>query len=118
MNLRPNLKRAQFAITLIYIILAIMCIFNVLLFMQYQLIQNSINGVEITEEVAIENDNRIELVQKVYYLFYIISIVTFILWFRRAYFNLHKLFDGLSFTENWAALCWFIPFLNFSGRIK
>ncbi len=112
MNLRPNLKRAQFAITLIYIILAILCIFNFLLILQFQLIQNSLNGVEITEELALENDNRIELAQKVYYLFYLISTVTFILWFRRAYFNLHKLIDGLSFTENWAALCWFIPFIN------
>lgn len=43
----------------------------------------------------------------------IISIVFFIQWMRRAYYNLHSLgTTGLRHTEGWAAGAWFIPFLN------
>lgn len=39
-------------------------------------------------------------------------IVLFIMWFRRAYHNLHKAqVTGLSYSEGWAAGAWFVPFL-------
>jgi hypothetical protein len=43
----------------------------------------------------------------------IISAVTFIQWFRRAYFNLHSLVPNLTFTEGWAAGSWFVPMISF-----
>lgn len=43
---------------------------------------------------------------------YIISAVTFIQWFRRAYFNLHQRVNFLLYTEGWAAGSWFVPILN------
>jgi ABC-type multidrug transport system fused ATPase/permease subunit len=43
----------------------------------------------------------------------IVIIVLFILWFRRAYYNLHQINrTTLSYEEGWAAGAWFVPFLN------
>jgi hypothetical protein len=43
----------------------------------------------------------------------IITIVFFILWFRRAYFNLHVIHSSeVSHAEGLAAAAWFIPFSN------
>lgn len=53
---------------------------------------------------------KIEMVQ--YLLFFALAI-TFIMWFRRAYHNLHQLkAEGLSHSEGWAVGAWFVPFLN------
>ena len=43
---------------------------------------------------------------------YLISAVTFIQWFRRAYANLHTVSNNLMYSEGWAAGAWFIPILN------
>ncbi len=37
------------------------------------------------------------------------SAITFIQWFRRAYWNAHQLFSGLRYSEGWAAGAWFVP---------
>lgn len=42
----------------------------------------------------------------------IISLIYFIRWFRRAYFNLHLRVANLSFGEGWAAGAWFVPVLG------
>ena len=44
---------------------------------------------------------------------YVLTIVFFIMWFRRSYFNLHQLNNfSLQYTEGWAAGAWFVPFMN------
>ena len=44
----------------------------------------------------------------------VLVIVFFIMWFRRAYFNLHMLpWNNARYTEGWAAGGWFVPFINF-----
>jgi hypothetical protein len=44
---------------------------------------------------------------------YLLSIITFIQWFRRAYYNLHQKVAALSHAEGWAAGSWFVPIINF-----
>lgn len=45
---------------------------------------------------------------------YLLLIVFFILWMRRAYHNLHQSgIEGLQYTAGWAAAAWFVPFANF-----
>lgn len=39
------------------------------------------------------------------------TAITFIQWFRRAYFNAHILFKGLTYSEGWAAGAWFVPIM-------
>jgi hypothetical protein len=43
----------------------------------------------------------------------ILAMIFFIMWMRRAYWNLHNLNQiGLRHSEGWAAGAWFVPFLN------
>jgi hypothetical protein len=47
---------------------------------------------------------------------FIFSAVFFIMWFRRAYYNLHQLLPGkLKYSEGWAAGAWFVPIFNLFG---
>jgi hypothetical protein len=44
-------------------------------------------------------------------LIIVVSTITFIRWFRRAYYNLHLLTE-CKYTDGWAAGAWFVPILN------
>jgi hypothetical protein len=111
-TLKPNTKRAKTAILFIWIVLALEVVSIVSGYFQYELLQNAANGGEITTEAASANDLREQIIGVIYSIVYIVSAITFIQWFRRAYFNLHQRVHGLSFTEGWAAGSWFVPILN------
>jgi len=111
-NLRPNGERAKQAVTLIWIVLVLEIISLISGYFQYDLIQTALNGGEISTEAATANDLRERLIAIIYLIVYIISAVTFIQWFRRAYYNLHQKVKYLSYAEGWAAGSWFVPILN------
>ncbi|MDB3907889.1 DUF4328 domain-containing protein [Crocinitomicaceae bacterium] len=46
------------------------------------------------------------------------SAISFIQWFRRAYYNAHIAFSGLKYSEGWAAGAWFIPIFWWIGPIQ
>ncbi len=65
-----------------------------------------------------------QLTISIYYAFALLSFcyvaviigcyITLILWFRRAYYNLHQLPDiHPEYSDGWAAGAWFVPFVNF-----
>jgi hypothetical protein len=110
--LRPNEQRAKNAIMLIWIVLALEIVSILSGYLLYDLVQTVINGGEISEERASANDMREQVVGILYLIAYVVSAITFIQWFRRAYFNLHLKVKHLSRTEGWAAGSWFVPFAN------
>ena len=63
-------------------------------------------------EAADSNDTREQIIGIIYLIAHVISAVTFIQWFRRAYFNLHLKVNHLSHSEGWAAGSWFVPIVN------
>jgi len=81
-------------------------------YLQYDLLQTVANGGQISSETATDNDLRQKIIAIIYLVTYIVSGVTFIRWFRRAYFNLHLKAETLSFTEGWAAGSWFVPIIS------
>ncbi|MFV8352181.1 DUF4328 domain-containing protein [Flavobacterium sp. XS2P14] len=81
-------------------------------YLQYDLLQTVANGGQISTETATGNDLRQKIIAIIYLVAYIISGITFIRWFRRAYFNLHLKAETLSFTEGWAAGSWFVPLVS------
>ncbi len=111
-SLRPNAQRAKTAITLIWIVLGIEIFALVSSLLQYFLLQDAANGELITEEAASANDIREMSIGIIYIIAFITSAVTFISWFRRAYFNLHLKVSGLSHSEGWAAGSWFVPIIS------
>ena len=112
LDLKPNNQRAKILILFIWIVLVFEIISLISSGLQYNLLQTVSNGGQITNEAANANDLREQIVGIIYLIAYIISGITFIMWFRRAYFNLHQRVKNLSFTEGWAAGSWFVPFVN------
>jgi len=111
-TLRPNVQRSKNAIIFIWIVLVLELILCVSNYFQLNLLQSISDGGYISPSEADANDNRQLIIAVLYTIVVTISAVTFIQWFRRAYFNLHILVKGLSNTEGWAAGAWFVPFLN------
>ena len=111
--LKPNQKRSEIAITLIWICLIVNLISLFSSYLQYELLTQLSNGVEIANYKLEQNDSREQLLGVVTLIVSIISAVTFIQWFRRAYFNLHSLVPNLTYTEGWAAGSWFVPIIGF-----
>jgi hypothetical protein len=111
-KLRPNDDRAELAIKLIWIVMVLDIISFISGYFTLRLLQDAAKGVGVTQEMAESNDTREQIVAIIYLLAYIFSAVTFILWFRRAYYNLHLKTRNCTFTEGWAAGSWFVPIIS------
>ncbi len=111
-NLKPNEQRAKTAILLIWIALAFEVISLISAYFQYDLLDSAANGAEITQETASANDTREQIIGILSLIVSLVSGITFIQWFRRAYFNLHLKVEHLAHSEGWAAGCWFVPILS------
>jgi hypothetical protein len=110
--LKNNTQRAK-GVNIIFItFLGINIITTVAYFLQVNLLHTLKSGVEDVA-AATANDTRISVLGIAYLVILICTIVFFILWFRRAYYNLHTTQRvNLLYTEGWAAGSWFVPFLN------
>uniref|UniRef100_UPI003364D9F2 DUF4328 domain-containing protein n=1 Tax=Haliscomenobacter sp. TaxID=2717303 RepID=UPI003364D9F2 len=97
---------------LIWIVMAIEILMLISDFFEYQLLSNASAGLTISPESATANDTRQLILAIVYLIAYITSGVTFISWFRRAYYNLHTQIYNLNYDEGWAAGAWFVPILH------
>ena len=78
----------------------------------YSLIKSIASGEPYTLTEASANDLREAIVYFFQGVLYILCGIFFIMWFRRAYYNLHQKVSYLSFSEGWAAGAWFVPFIN------
>jgi heme/copper-type cytochrome/quinol oxidase subunit 2 len=105
LSLKPNKNRAFYAIVFIWIE---MVLDTVSILWDYQEREAWLN----TGSLDSDFEELLFYFSLLYTVISIISVVTFILWFRRAYYNLHTQTDGLRYKEYFAALWWFIPFLN------
>ena len=108
-NLRPNKQRAKNAIILIWVVLALEIVNLISSYFQYDLLQTVANGGTISEKMANANDMRESILAILSTIAYVVSAVTFIMWFRRAYYNLHQKVDYLTHSDGWAAGGWFVP---------
>jgi len=112
-NLRPNEKRAKTAITLIWIVFAFEMASLVSSILQYYFLKSVENGEILTIEAATANDRRQIIIGLATTAVFIVSAVTFIQWFRRAYFNMHLLRGKhLQHAEGWASGAWFVPIMS------
>lgn len=99
-QLRPNEKRADTAIVFMWIMIVVYLIFTLTPF-------------PITEDFIINNLATVLLVAIAFLALFIYQAVTYIRWFRRAYFNLRILTHGQTeHTDGWAAAAWLIPIVH------
>ncbi|MDR2009982.1 MAG: DUF4328 domain-containing protein [Bacteroidales bacterium] len=111
-SLRPNEHRAKNAIIMIWVVMALEIVNIISSYMQYNLLQTIANGEFVSDAAAELNDVREQICGIVYMIAYLISGITFIMWFRRAYFNLHQKVNHLAYSDGWAAGSWFVPIIN------
>lgn len=111
LGIRANAERAKRAQYLVMAVLFVHVAIIVVSNMQLNLLQAMQNREYVTVEMVSSNSLRIVLVFIVYLVVSIISSVTFIMWFRRAYYNLGKRANPM-YTDGWAAGAWFIPILS------
>ncbi|MBE7175615.1 MAG: DUF4328 domain-containing protein [Mucilaginibacter polytrichastri] len=108
-ELLSNRRRSDAAIFVFRLLCAVSIFSLISDVMQYNLLTDPA-GLTITD--ARNNDLRQRLTAGLYFILFIVSIVFFIRWFRRAYANLHRIqAPGLRFGEKAAVYFWFIPFL-------
>lgn len=110
--LKPNAGRAKTAIVLLWIVMALDLVDVVFGYMKYQLLQAAAYDDYFNEEEPTITDLVEVLLGLLYMVVFIISIVVFIRWFRRAYYNLHLKTEYLKYGEGWAAGAWFVPVLS------
>ena len=111
-TIRPNKKRAKVAEYLIWAVLVV-GLFSILSsYLQYDLLLKVQEGFPVSDFELTINDFRELGIGLATIVIYIISVVTFIRWFRRAYYNLHSRTITPKYDEGWAAGSWFVPILN------
>lgn len=110
-NMRDNQLRAKLAIIMLGIVMLVQVVNIVFHYFQYELLHKA-NEFGITDEQANSNDTRIQIVIFVYVFILFISGITFIRWFRRAFYNLELKIKNLNFSNGSIVYAWFIPIIN------
>lgn len=111
-NIQPNRVRARVAIAMIGIIFLLEIFNSVFLFSQWELLQQAASGTQITPEAAETNDRRVQVISSLTMVSFLVSVLTFLLWFKRAADNLRKAVPSLSFPQGYPVFSWFIPIYN------
>ncbi len=109
---KPNRKQANIAILAIGMVLLLFIASMISSIMQYELLTSVKKGIVVTEEVAINNDNREMIVGTVSIIAYIISSILFLVWFYRAYENLSHRVNKVDHSKSWSIWAWFVPFIS------
>jgi len=77
-ELKPNEQRAKYAMILIWMMLGFEILSFISGYLQYELLQNAKDGIEISLARADANDLRERIINGVNFVVYIVSVVTFI----------------------------------------
>lgn len=110
--IRNNERRASIASILLIVYLAFNLIDGIICYIQYDLFfRVKYYGHVITDEQASADDirNRVALASAI--ILYILCIITFLNWLRRAYYNLETQVKFTNYTNKQAVYYWFIPIL-------
>ncbi len=116
-KIRPNQdrgKRAVVWITIITCVSAVVALSSVYTYFMYGKI---IDGSASYDEI-ITFGVAILAITAANFILYVLGIIFFIMWFRRAYYNLHQLTGGLTYSEGWAAGAWFVPLFHLFGPFQ
>lgn len=108
-ELKSNLQRAQWAAYCLFTHVIILFIFA------YLSLKLTITGPEqlYVDDEPGNLDYLYTFLLLLNILTFLASVITFVMWFRRSYYNLYKSYEILlSYPEQWAAVCWFVPLIN------
>ncbi len=116
-KLKSNTERSKLAITLLYLIMGGGVLMLMIEIWTFKILSDFESGYMFSMEDLATYDLVVIITALLYLILIIICAVFFIMWFRRAYYNLHQLKGsaGLRYSEGWAAGAWFVPIFNLFG---
>lgn len=111
--LSDNKMRVQ-AVIIVFSIFIVVSLFSLYSgYLEIQLISGVSDGVQITDDMADENDTRQAGVQILLNIIRLLTIPLFLMWFYNTYGNLHVLGrTKMKFSHSASLYNWFIPFIN------
>lgn len=110
--IRPNKQRALLTLLFISILLTLQVISNGY---QFFLFKRSISPIWLFSVESYKFDTLIIVIDLISLLVYFTTIVFYVLWFRRAYFNLNRIAGPVRYKNIWAGVAWFIPIFHWIG---
>jgi hypothetical protein len=113
-GLRDNSSRAKLILSIFWVMLGTTLLNMASLAWQYYLLLDMQAHPENIDMPILQTSDTIRTgINIIHFVIVILSMIFFIMWFRRAYYNLHCLsWNYARHTEGWAAGAWFIPILN------
>lgn len=112
-ELRPNDQRARYAIAMIWVILFLNTVMLILEAIGLMIQEGFIPAENMSDFVVWLYLTGHLYASVLILVATIVSAVTFIMWFRRAYYNIGLRVNDLLYGDGWAAGSWFIPVINF-----
>ena len=107
-----GITQALIALFIVIIVIDILAVLADL--MVIVLVNDVLAGTPITAEQANFADMFQGLTALLQTGFFIITSIVFLVWFYRAYKNIHSFgLEGIKHSPGWAVGYWFVPFLNF-----
>jgi hypothetical protein len=112
MDLRPNDRRAKTAIILIWAVLGFDILLTASNFLQWRTYREIRRGAALDLETIHAGDHRQAVIATLYVFVYLVSVATFLRWFRRAFYNLGQLDRNAEFRDVDTIWPWFVPVVN------
>lgn len=114
MLLRDNTARAKQIISIFWIMLGITIVSIGTQGWRHILLVDALTNIDdVDMEMINMSDMLIVVITVAYWAIIILAIVFFIMWFRRAYYNVRQLpWHNARYTDGWAAGSWFVPIIN------
>ena len=84
-KLKPNEQQAGIAIIFMWIVFSLEIVNLISNFLQYDLLQTIASGGFVSDEAVESNNKREQICGIIYFIGSLLSLITFIMWFRRAY---------------------------------
>jgi hypothetical protein len=111
-NTKPNTKFSKYAIIAIVLAIIINAVSIISSFLQYELLLDFQNGILFAQEILESNDKREMSIGIIGIIAYLVSSITFLIWFYRAYQNLTKRISNTEYSPGWTIGSWFIPIIS------
>lgn len=111
-ELRPNAQRARYAIAMIWVILFLNTAILIMELISLIIYEGYIPTEGISEFFIWLLITGHSYASLLVIIAAIVSITTFLMWFRRAYYNLGLRYKDRLYGDVWTLWAWFIPFLN------
>ena len=111
-RLEPNKQRSLAAMILLGIMILTQVASIILNLSRYSLLQSVDQGQMVTVEEAESSDAMVWYLTILTIIIFVGCVITYMMWFYRAYRNLHLIQDGVLYTSQWAILAWITPIVN------